>query len=82
MATSPFKSGGFGGSGKDHAELFIMVPQGTHAAYIEMESHLDLEKELLIQRGYSYRIAKAEYRKNSLFNDEMDLKLWVELMRE
>lgn len=84
VATSPFKYGGFGGAGKNQAELFIFVPEGTHAAYIEQESGLVLERELLIQRGYSYRIVRAEYRENPLpvYRDEgaTELKLWVELV--
>ena len=81
VATSPFKDGGFGGSGKEKAELFIFMPEDTHAAYIELQSNLELEKELLIQRGYSYQIVKAEYRDNPYpqFEDEKDLKLWVVL---
>lgn len=84
VATSPLKGGGFGGPGKDNAELFILVPKGTHAAYIEQESGLVLEKEMLIQRGYSYRIVKAEYRDNPYpqFEGENDLKLWVELIQK
>ncbi len=82
VATSPNKDGGFGGPGKDNAELFIFMPEGTHAAYSELESNLKLEREMLIQRGYSYRIVKAEYRDNPLpvYKGERDLKLWVELI--
>ena len=38
------------------------------------------EKEFLLQRGYSYRIIKAEYRANPYFPDEKDLKVWCEVI--
>lgn len=79
-ATSPFEKGGFGGSGKGNAELFIHVPKGVHGAYIANEAHNDLEKEFLLQRGYEYRIVKAEYRPNKYNPDEKDLKVWAEVI--
>lgn len=79
-ATSPFEGGGFGGSGLDNAKLFVKVPKGTHGAYIGSIAHNEDEFELLLQKGYSYRIIKAEYRPNSYFPDEKDLKVWVEVI--
>ena len=79
-AASPFKDGGFSGCGTDRAELYIRIPEGTHAAYIEKVAHNDLEKELLLQRGYTYRIIKAEYRANPMFPEDKDLKVWVEVV--
>ena len=79
-ATSPLEEGGFSGVGATQAELFIKVPTGTHGAYIAQEAHNELEKEFLLQRGYSYRIIKAEYRSNPLFPDENDLKVWCEVI--
>ncbi len=79
-ATSPLMKGGFGGAGANQAELFIKVPKGTHGAYIAQEAHNELEREFLLQRGYSYRIIKAEYRNNPLFPDEKDLKVWCEVI--
>lgn len=80
VATSPLKEGGFSGIGESQAELFIKVPKGTHGAYIAHEAHNELEKEFLLQKGYSYRIIKAEYRNNPLFPDEKDLKIWCEVI--
>ena len=80
VATSPLKTGGFSGVGESQCELFIRVPQGTHGAYIAQEAHNESEKEFLLQRGYSYRIIKAEYRSNPLFEDEKDLKVWCEVL--
>lgn len=80
VATSPLKEGGFSGIGESQAELFIKVPKGTHGAYIAHEAHNELEKEFLLQKGYSYRIIKAEYRNNPLFPDEKDLKVWCEVI--
>ena len=81
-ATSPFKEGGFSGVGESQAELFIKVPKGTHGAYIESVAHNEAEKEFLLQKNYSYRIIKAEYRENPIFKDEKDLKVWVEVIDE
>lgn len=78
-ATSPFVYGGFGGTGKNNAELFIKIPAGTHGAYMAMESHAEAEKELLLQKGYRYRIIKAEYRQNPLYPEDRDLKIWCEV---
>lgn len=80
VATSPLKEGGFSGIGQSQAELFIKVPKGTHGAYIAHEAHNELEKEFLLQKGYLYRIIKAEYRDNKLFPDEKDLKVWCEVV--
>ena len=80
VATSPLKEGGFSGVGESQAELFIRVPKGTHGAYIAKEAHNEQEKEFLLQRGYSYRIIKAEYRENPIFTDEKDLKVWCEVI--
>lgn len=80
VATSPLKEGGFSGVGETQAELFIRVPKGTHGAYIAQEAHNELEKEFLLQRGYTYRIIKAEYRSNPIFPDEKDLKVWCEVI--
>lgn len=81
-ATSSFEKGGFSGVGKGNAELFIRVPKGTHGAYIELQAHNEQEKEFLLQKGYSYRIIKAEYRANGRkqFADEKDLKVWCEVI--
>lgn len=80
VATSPLKEGGFSGVGESQAELFIRVPKGTHGAYIAKQAHNENEKEFLLQRGYSYRIIKAEYRENPIFSDEKDLKVWCEVI--
>ena len=80
VATSPLKEGGFSGVGESQAELFIKVPKGTHGAYIAKQAHNENEKEFLLQRGYSYRIIKAEYRENPIFTDEKDLKVWCEVI--
>ena len=79
-ATSPLVEGGFSGVGATQCELFIKVPVGTHGAYIAQEAHNELEREFLLQRGYSYRIIDAEYRSNPLFPDEQDLKVWCEVI--
>lgn len=80
VATSPFATGGFSGSGYNQAELFIHVPEGTHGAYIAKEAHNEMEKEFLLQSGYNYKIIKAEYRPNPYFPEEKDLKIWVEVI--
>ena len=80
VATSPLSVGGFSGAGESQAELFIKVPQGTHGAYIATEAHNEMEKEFLLQSGYSYKIIKAEYRSNPIFPEEKDLKIWVEVL--
>lgn len=80
VATSPLEKGGFSGVGASQAELFIKVPKGTHGAYIAQLAHNELEKEFLLQRGYSYRIIKAEYRSNPLFPEDKDLKVWCEVI--
>jgi len=79
-ATSPLKEGGFSGVGETQAELFIKVPEGTHGAYIAKQAHNEEEKEFLLQKGYTYRIIKAEYRNNPMFPDEKDLKVWCEVI--
>ena len=80
VATSPLEKGGFSGVGASQAELFIKVPKGTHGAYIAQLAHNELEKEFLLQRGYSYRIIKAEYRSNPIFPEDKDLKVWCEVI--
>ena len=42
-------------------QVFIKVPKGTHGAYIAYEAHNELEIDFLLQKGYLYRIIKAEY---------------------
>lgn len=80
-ATSPFEKGGFGGTGKNQAELIIRVPEGTHGAYIESVAHADLEKEFLLQKGYTYRIIKAEYvYDNPYFPEEGRLRVYTEIL--
>ena len=79
-ATSPLVEGGFSGVGATQCELFIKVPVGTHGAYIAQEAHNEFERELLLQRGNSYRIINAEYRNNPIFPDEQDLKVWCEVI--
>lgn len=82
VSTSPFKDGGFGGVGDNHAEFFIKVPKGTHGAYIADVTKNPDEKEFLLQKGYSYRIIKVEYRdsKYSQLSDVKNLKVWVEVI--
>lgn len=81
VATSPFKEGGFGGAGKNNAEIFIKAPKGTKGAYIaDVAAHNNMEQEFLLQKGYNYKIMGAEYRPNKYNPDEMDLKLWVEVV--
>ena len=60
--------------------LFIRVPKGTHGAYIAKVAHNEEEKEFLLQKGYSYRIIKAEYRSNKYIEDDKDLKVWAEVI--
>lgn len=79
VATSPFDGGGFGGTGVDNAELFIKIPPGTHGAYIAQQSHIEREKEFLLQNGYKYEIVKAEYRTSIYYPEEIDLKVWCEV---
>lgn len=83
-ATSPIKDGGFSGLGENQAELFIKVPQGTHGAYLNSVAHNELECEFLLQKDYSYKIIKAEYRENPLpqLKGEYDLKVWVEVFKK
>lgn len=82
VATSPSTKGGFGGVGASQAELFIRVPKGTHGAYLKEIAHNELEDEFLLQAGYEYRIVNAEYRPNPQFPDEMDLKVWCEVVKK
>lgn len=79
-ATSPSSSGGFSGCGENNAELFIRVPKGTHGAYIGEVARAENEKEFLLQKGYKYRIVKAERRPNKYFPEQTDLKIWVEVV--
>ena len=81
-ATSPMSSGGFGGSGTNRATMYIKAPAGTHGAYISDVSKASLEKEFLLQKGYSYRIMQAEYKPNPMYPDEKDLTVWVEVITE
>ena len=83
-ATSPIENGGFSGLGESQAELFIKVPKGTHGAYLNSVAHNPLEREMLLQKDYSYRIIKAEYRENPRpqFKGEYDLKVWVEVIKK
>lgn len=80
VATAAIKGGGFSGAGENQAELFIKVPKGAHGAYIAHEAHNEFEKEFLLQRGYTYRIIKAEYRSNPIFPEDKDLKVWCEVI--
>lgn len=79
-ATSPSSNGGFSGCGENNAELFIRVPKGTHGAYIGEVARAKNEKEFLLQKGYKYRIVKAERRPNKYFPEQTDLKIWVEVV--
>ena len=79
-ATSPSSNGGFSGCGENNAELFIRVPKGTHGAYIGEVARAENEKEFLLQKGYKYRIVKAERRPNKYFPEQTDLKIWVEVV--
>lgn len=80
VATSPFENGGFSGSGDSQAIMYIRVPKGAQGVYIESLSHVEAERELLLQKGYEYRIIKAEYRPNQYFPDEKDLFIWAEVV--
>lgn len=79
-ATSPSSNGGFSGCGENNAELFIRIPKGTHGAYIGEVARAENEKEFLLQKGYKYRIVKAERRPNKYFPEQTDLKIWVEVV--
>ena len=45
-------------------QMFIYCPKSTHALYINPHSHHSSENEMILQRGYQYRITKA-YKKGS-----------------
>lgn len=46
-----------------NAAIFeILVPRGTHAAYIRQYSHNPSEYEMIIQRGTSFRVVSSEKR--------------------
>ena len=56
------KDGGYGtGSG---IQMFIYCPKSTHGLYVSPISHFQHENEIILQRGYQYRITKA-YKKGS-----------------
>lgn len=80
VASSVFEDGSFCPTGNGRAELFIRVPKGAHGAYIEQVSYVDIEAEFLLQRGYSYRIIKAEYRDSAIYQNRKDLKVWCEVI--
>lgn len=79
-AVSPFEDGGFSGKGEGNAKLYIRVPKGTHGAYIQSVAYNENEKELLLQKGYTYRIIKAEYVQDKKFEDEKDLIVYAEVL--
>lgn len=61
----------------------MVIPRqrnGSRKRYIAHEAHNELEKEFLLQKGYTYRIIKAEYRSNPIFPEEKDLKVWCEVI--
>lgn len=75
VATSPFEGGAFGGE----VRMYIDVPKGTKAAYIEAFSHAENEKELLIQKGYEYTIINVKKVPNAIFKDEYNIEMWVKV---
>ena len=52
----------------------IYCPKGTKAAYVPEISHFSSENELIIQRGYSYKVTKVE-KKNGIIYLDCDLQL-------
>ena len=64
--SSSLIGGGFDGK----VEIVSLVSNSIHGAYIAQIANNELEKELLLQKGYNYDIVKAEYEDNKL-------KLWV-----
>lgn len=76
VATTPMEGGGLSGS----ITLYIKVPEGTNGAYINSVAYNEMEKELLLQKGYSYHILNAEHVPNVYFPDEKDLIVYVEVV--
>lgn len=56
------------GSGEP-VQMFIYCPKTTHALYIKPYSHYTSENEMIIQRGYQYRITKAYKKGNQVCID-------------
>lgn len=56
------------GSGEP-VQMFIYCPKTTHALYIKPYSHYISENEMIIQRGYQYRITKAYKKGNQVCID-------------
>lgn len=54
------KDGGYGTS--SGIQMFIYCPKSTHGLYVSPISHFKHENEIILQRGYQYRITKA-YKK-------------------
>ena len=67
VSTSAHKGGGFGGN----ITMNIYMPKGTHALYVDPISHYHggNEDEMIIQRGYSYKITKVEKKYGHIYLD-------------
>ena len=69
-----FYSAGAGkGTGFSSSEIIFNTycPKGTKMAYMNTKGHYahGSENEMILQRGYSYRITKAEYKNGKYFID-------------
>lgn len=76
FATTPHPQGGLGGGVK----MFVKVPKGTKGGYIEKFAYNEREYELLLQKGYSYRVINAKTVPNKYFKNEKDIVLWIEVI--
>jgi hypothetical protein len=63
-------------------DFVIKCPVGTKAAYIAEIAHNQLETEMLIQKGTTFRVLKAERVPNQYIPEEDKIKLWVEVVKQ
>ena len=49
--------------------LNIYCPKGTKGAYVDNISHFSGENELILQRGYSYKVTKVEKKNGRIYMD-------------
>jgi hypothetical protein len=75
LSTSPFQSGGFGGT----VEFKLELPKGTKAAYVDRLSSHQGEMEMLIQRDTRFIISKVDSKiyVDDRFGDERVKKVTV-----
>lgn len=77
LVGTTFKENGFfsSGAGKetgfDHKNVILNTycPRGTNMLYIQPESQYSSENEMILQRGYEYRITKVEKKGYRYFID-------------